>query len=137
MTAVLSPQFDETFGSANARDIFFSNREQDAIERLEEREIAPVGVPGDSCNINLFFGFFFDGTRNNYVKAEHSKTHSNVARLYDCFPGLCCTNQGLVSMEPVGLVIWADETGSTEVPYHQLEDVQRSAQSARLTAHLA
>jgi hypothetical protein len=36
----------------------------------------------------LFFGFFFDGTKNNYIQAETTKNHSNVARLYDCFPGL-------------------------------------------------
>lgn len=36
----------------------------------------------------MFFGFFFDGTKNNYVKAEAGKNHSNVARLYDCYPGL-------------------------------------------------
>ena len=40
------------------------------------------------CHTNLFFGFFFDGTKNNYVLAEKNKTHSNIARLYDCYPGL-------------------------------------------------
>jgi Uncharacterized alpha/beta hydrolase domain (DUF2235) len=36
----------------------------------------------------LFFGFFFDGTRNNYIQDEGGKSQSNVARLYDCYPGL-------------------------------------------------
>ncbi|WP_177307218.1 T6SS phospholipase effector Tle1-like catalytic domain-containing protein [Pseudoduganella namucuonensis] len=47
-----------------------------------------LGKPGDSCKTNLFFGFFFDGTKNNYVQAEAGKNHSNVARLYDIYPGL-------------------------------------------------
>lgn len=87
MTAVLSPKFDQSFERADVRNTFFSQRELDFIEKLEQREIVPKGEPSVSCNTNLFFGFFFDGTRNNYMKAEPVKTHSNVARLYDCFPG--------------------------------------------------
>ena len=45
----------------------------------------PVGIA--LCKTNLFFGFFFDGTKNNYVQAEAGKNHSNLARLYDCCPG--------------------------------------------------
>lgn len=35
-----------------------------------------------------FFWFLFEGARNNYIIAEKEKPHSNVARLYDCYPGL-------------------------------------------------
>ncbi|WP_038493382.1 T6SS phospholipase effector Tle1-like catalytic domain-containing protein [Janthinobacterium agaricidamnosum] len=52
------------------------------------REQAILKDPQKSCHTNLFFGFFFDGTKNNYVGAESSKTHSNIVRLYDCFPGM-------------------------------------------------
>lgn len=87
MTAVLSPQFDDSFMHASVREVFISGAERDVIEELEKREKPLLGDLGASCNTNLFFGFFFNGTRNNYVKADPSKTHSNVARLYDCFPG--------------------------------------------------
>jgi hypothetical protein len=59
-----------------------------AVLNFEKRERPHIGVPCASCNANLFFGFFFDGTKNNYVQAEAGKNHSNVARLYDCYPGL-------------------------------------------------
>jgi hypothetical protein len=58
------------------------------VRELEGREQPVFGIPGESCKTNLFFGFFFDGTKNNYVQAEKGKNHSNVARLYDCYPGL-------------------------------------------------
>lgn len=87
MTAALSPQFAESFERADTVEIFFSEDEIRRIGKLEEREMAPEGEPTSSCNTNLFFGFFFDGTRNNYVKANANKSHSNIARLYDCFPG--------------------------------------------------
>ncbi len=58
------------------------------MRNLESREQPKIGVPGDSCKTNLFFGFFFDGTKNSYVQAEKGKNLSNVARLYDCYPGL-------------------------------------------------
>lgn len=38
--------------------------------------------------IQLILWVFFDGTKNNYIQAEAGKSHSNVARLYDCYPGL-------------------------------------------------
>ena len=44
-------------------------------------------MPNASCNTNLFFGFFFDGTKNNYRLAAKANEYSNVARLYDAFPG--------------------------------------------------
>jgi hypothetical protein len=74
-----------TFQSASSVDIFFSKREAEKIRNeLEPRE-RPIA--GRCCKSNLFFGFFFDGTKNNYVHAEAGKNHSNVARLYDCYPG--------------------------------------------------
>ncbi|MGK5011022.1 hypothetical protein [Janthinobacterium sp. MDB2-8] len=56
--------------------------------KFEAREKQKIGCGTDGCKTNLFFGFFFDGTRNNYILAEKEKTHSNVVRLYDCYPGL-------------------------------------------------
>jgi hypothetical protein len=66
---------------------FFTGEERGKIQALELREVPIVGIPMESCKTNLFFGFFFDGTKNNYVQAEKGLNHSNVARLYDCYPG--------------------------------------------------
>jgi hypothetical protein len=87
MTAALSPQLAESYERADIKDLFFSSDEIRKINNFADREQAPLGDPKSSCNTNLFFGFFFDGTRNNYVKANATKAHSNIARLYDCFPG--------------------------------------------------
>jgi hypothetical protein len=51
-----------------------------------ERECPDLGFP-PSCDVNLFFGFFFDGTNNNMKRDEGAHAHSNVARLYRAFPG--------------------------------------------------
>lgn len=42
---------------------------------------------GTDCSIELFFGFFFDGTRNNMAVSEKADdhTHTNIARLYSVF----------------------------------------------------
>jgi hypothetical protein len=74
--------------AANRHELFASKENNDYLRHFEAREQPKLGIPGESCKTNLFFGFFFDGTKNNYVLAEKTRTHSNVARLYDCFPGL-------------------------------------------------
>lgn len=96
------------FSHASAFNTLFSDaNEQAKIEReFTPREQPQYGKPGESCKYNLFFGFFFDGTRNNYmaceptdaqagaerakevkVKKKTPNCHSNVARLYDAYPG--------------------------------------------------
>lgn len=70
-------------------DEFFSESEIAIIRQvLDRREQQSADRKVPDCKTNLFFGFFFDGTKNNYVEAEKNKTHSNIARLYDCFPGM-------------------------------------------------
>jgi hypothetical protein len=66
----------------------FSAPDQRRARSWETREQPPVGIPGLSCTTNLFFGFFFDRTKNNYLQVAAGKNHSNVARLYDSYPGL-------------------------------------------------
>lgn len=89
MTTELSPPIGKNFASAEQYELFFNSEERNGIDLKHiKREQPPVGVPGKSCTTNLFFGFFFDGTKNNYKQAETTKNHSNVARLYDCYPGL-------------------------------------------------
>ena len=87
MTFMLSPQVADSFMSGDDFDRFFDSTQVKIIKELEKREQVSVSHPAASCRGNLFFGFFFDGTKNNYIKAEAGKNHSNVARLYDCFPG--------------------------------------------------
>ena len=80
----------EAYAQAAVRDTFFNKSENERLKKIESNEQPKLGVPGKSCETELFFGFFFDGTRNNYEQADKNGTrnHSNVARLYDCFPGL-------------------------------------------------
>ena len=66
---------------------FFSEEEDRIIARMEPRQLPPPSRPATSCDFNLFFGFFFDGTRNNYNQCAENEAYSNVARLYDCYPG--------------------------------------------------
>ncbi len=89
MSAILCPLIDGSFANAIAVKTLFSPEDL-MLMRLDftPREQPILGVPGESCKTNLFFGFFFDGTKNNYLQAELGKNHSNVARLYDCYPGL-------------------------------------------------
>lgn len=89
MSTSLSQPINANFSSAADRDVFFK-KEKKEVDAFERNEQPKLGVPGKSCETELFFGFFFDGTRNNYEQADQNVTrnHSNVARLYDCFPGL-------------------------------------------------
>jgi hypothetical protein len=87
VTSLLARQIDERFSNAADFERFFLSEEGKKLrlqERAKDQQIARN--PKESCRTNLFFGFFFDGTKNQYVNAEPTK-HSNVARLYDCYPG--------------------------------------------------
>ena len=85
---MLIPTIHSNFAHAAETKTLFSFNEKLQLNQLEKREQPEFGKPGESCKINLFFGFFFDGTKNNYLDAETGKNHSNVARLYDCYPGM-------------------------------------------------
>lgn len=85
---MLVPDVDINFLRTLEKEGFFSDQEIQKLKRYERREQPEYCKPGESCKTNLFFGFFFDGTKNNYIDAETAKNHSNVARLYDCYPGL-------------------------------------------------
>lgn len=89
MSARLTPRVGSEASAAADSEKFFNLENLNKIRRdFESREQPLFGMPGKSCETNLFFGFFFDGTTNNYIQAESIKNHSNVARLYDCYPGL-------------------------------------------------
>lgn len=82
MSARLCPAIPDSFNDAPNFKEFFNKQEQEQLEKYEARELLEL-----PCQTNLFFGFFFDGTKNNYVLGAAAKNQSNVARLYDCFPG--------------------------------------------------
>ena len=85
----LAPTINDSFSAATSFRSFFDKAEVRVItKQYEPREQPVFSIPARSCTTNLFFGFFFDGTKNNYERAEVGKNHSNVARLYDCYPGL-------------------------------------------------
>jgi hypothetical protein len=89
MTAKLVEHIADSFVFAADPKKFFGEDDLAIIEKKwSVREQPKLGAPGESCKTNLFFGFFFDGTKNNYVQADAGKNHSNVARLYDVYPGL-------------------------------------------------
>jgi hypothetical protein len=89
MTIKLIERIPVSYSAAHSLNDIFSDRErQDVLGGYEKLERYPKGNAAAACKTNLFFGFFFDGTKNNYIRAEGGKNHSNVARLYDCFPGL-------------------------------------------------
>lgn len=56
-------------------------------EYIATRECPEMGRVPPSCDVNLAFGFFFDGTNNNLERDRPYHNHSNVARLYLAFPG--------------------------------------------------
>lgn len=88
MTASLSRPYEASAIDVTDISTFFSPREKLVLRSMEAREQTEFGTAGESCKTNLFFGFFLDGTKNNYIQAEAGKNHSCVARLYDCYPGL-------------------------------------------------
>ena len=87
---------------------FFSEKQRTLLRNtFDPRERPIICSPGESCKSNLFLGFFFDGTRNNYAVSEQAGdfTHSNVARLFDAYPGQ--TIAPAVMLTPQ--VKWPDE----------------------------
>ena len=102
---MLVPTIPTNFANILTRDEFFTRKEIRQLTEWEAREQPELGKPGESCKVNLFFGFFFDGTKNNYLDAEVGLNHSNVARLYDCYPGQSVP--GVLSPE----MDWKDEKG--------------------------
>lgn len=90
MTVELVSPFEERWADLSNPKRCFSVKELQLLEKqYAPREAVPLCQPGKSCENNLFLGFFFDGTRNHYALSEEegSHTHSNVARLYDAYPG--------------------------------------------------
>ena len=88
MTASLCNFISPEFTQAENFEKFFGEADILNIKRKwESREMLGRINPKESCNTNLFFGFFFDGTKNNYRNAIAGNDFSNVAHLYNSYPG--------------------------------------------------
>jgi len=88
MSTQLVSEIEEKFSQAARPEELFNKRDRDTIEKIyTSREFPAIFGPKESCTTNLFFGFFFDGTKNNYTQAEKGNNYSNIARLYDSYPG--------------------------------------------------
>ncbi|HET7836895.1 MAG TPA: hypothetical protein VFL43_13840 [Variovorax sp.] len=90
MTARLIEPVDAApYLSITDRRVFFGEESQGIEVAEAARELPPTGNPSRSCDTNLFLGFFFDGTRNNYDRSSNARdfSHSNVARLYGAYAG--------------------------------------------------
>ena len=109
MTSALASPIDlGRYANPADYELIFDKGEKDAIKnQFSPRELPIIGKPGESCKSNLFLGFFFDGTRNNYAVSEQAGnfTHSNIARLFDAYPGQ--TIAPAVMLTPQ--VKWPDE----------------------------
>ncbi|MFC7420940.1 hypothetical protein ACFQNF_13825 [Iodobacter arcticus] len=74
-----------------------SSRFAELLERTDylalenkERHILNINLDTHSCltcEEDIFLGFFFDGTNNNKYRDTPEYCHSNVARLYEAYPG--------------------------------------------------
>ncbi|MGK5056926.1 hypothetical protein ACQ4WY_08270 [Janthinobacterium sp. LB2P49] len=87
MTDFLVDSYSVDKNYPSGKDRFFDgiNEMDEIIEFMKKRECPLPGIP-PPCDVNLFFGFFFDGTNNNMEWDVPFHSHSNVARLYRAFP---------------------------------------------------
>ncbi|MCX7659965.1 MAG: DUF2235 domain-containing protein [Caldimonas manganoxidans] len=93
---------------ANYEQIFSKEEREDLYKQYTlPREAPAIGQPHRSCDTHLFLGFFFDGTRNHYGLSEERGDHtfSNVARLFDAYPGQTIAPQSALK----GRARWPNE----------------------------
>ncbi|QAU35318.1 DUF2235 domain-containing protein [Janthinobacterium sp. 17J80-10] len=87
MTAFFANTYPLEAKEPSISEQFFDRDEASKIQKIiRERECFELGFP-PKCTVNLSFGFFFDGTNNNLLRDRSHHAHSNVARLYEAFPG--------------------------------------------------
>ena len=88
MIAFLAKSYSVDKNDPSDKDRFFDGIDEmdKIIKFMKARECPLPGFP-PPCDVNLFFGFFFDGTNNNMKRDVAFHSHSNVARLYRAFSG--------------------------------------------------
>lgn len=75
-----------------------------------------------TCDQDIFLGMFFDGTKNNKYSDTPKFAHSNVARLYEVYPGKPIVNVIPVGNEPVAWdepPIWPSAVPEVERTYYR------------------
>ena len=79
----------ENFKHIAIKEAFFSEQDLSLIDRSDNHKKAEINL--FNCSEPAFIGTFFDGTGNSYRSALDTKkeSESNIARLYDAFPGRC------------------------------------------------
>lgn len=88
MIAHLAAMFDPKHIDPSDAESFFDKAELDVIDSTtRNRECSDHQTFPPPCDVNLFFGLFFDGTNNNLERDKKTHIQSNVARLYQAFPG--------------------------------------------------
>ncbi|GJI94497.1 hypothetical protein RugamoR57_12150 [Duganella caerulea] len=88
MTSMLSPPIPLTAADPSKSREFFLPEELVKINKIHNaRECPETGTMPPPCNVNMVFGFFFDGTNNNLQRDFPTFNQSNIARLYLAFPG--------------------------------------------------
>ncbi|MGV8866491.1 MAG: hypothetical protein ACOH2S_06185 [Janthinobacterium svalbardensis] len=71
MSAKFCSSLGEEFSDAINYEKFFTRPNVIKIQnKFEAREKPQIGCGPNGCKTNLFFGFLFEGTRNDYIIAE-------------------------------------------------------------------
>jgi hypothetical protein len=73
MSAKLCSLIPDNYARALKKDNLFGEENREKAIGVSKREQSQFGEPNTSCNANLFFGFFFDNTKNNYRLAAKSE----------------------------------------------------------------
>jgi hypothetical protein len=74
MNAMLCTPVPRSFENAANFDEIFLGREGRTVREIEPREQPTIGVPGESCRTNLFFGFFSTAQRTTTYKQRKVRT---------------------------------------------------------------
>jgi hypothetical protein len=99
MTAYLAQLFNSQKKDPSEKGTFFDEDELKLIrDYINERECNDPKFP-PSCDVNLFFGFFFDGTNNNLSSEESIESHASSSRRT-----ITATSTGWKKRLPMGAV---------------------------------
>ncbi|UXY15136.1 DUF2235 domain-containing protein [Chitiniphilus purpureus] len=74
------------------------------------------------CEEDIHLGFFFDGTNNNKYRDTPGNCHSNVARLYEAYPGEATVKQLAIARgepKPDETATWSKQRASDKANYRK------------------
>ena len=86
--SILASEYRQEMAEPSS-DVFFTGEERSILKNRNSLKISEQNET--PCSKPAYIGVFFDGTNNSYRHALENKTkeESNIARLYDIFPGRC------------------------------------------------